>query len=44
MSDVSTQWSDFNTNLSYLQTAADGTGISLENLTSLAAALGMTTD
>lgn len=44
MESVSQAWSDFNTNLSYLQAAADGTGISLENLTSLAAALGMTTD
>lgn len=44
MESVSQAWSDFNTNLGYLQAAADGTGISLENLTSLAAALGMTTD
>lgn len=44
MESVSQAWSDFNTNLSYLQAAADGTGISLENLTSLATALEMTTD
>lgn len=44
ISDVSTSWSDFNTNLGYLQAAADGTGISLENLTSLATAMGTTVD
>ena len=44
MSDVSTSWSDLNTNLNLLREAADGTGISLEDLTSIATALGITTD
>lgn len=44
MSDVSTSWSDLNTNLNLLREAADGTGISLEDLTSIATALGMTNE
>lgn len=44
MSDVSDSWSNFNSNLKLLQNLAGETGISLDELTTLATALGTTVD